>query len=59
MLMIAALDGLQDEAAEIMGDGDMALDFVYGLVGLVEIVPEMENESRKAWRESEKGKYLE
>ena len=48
--LLAVLDSLQDEAAGIVNDEGLALDFVYGIVGLIEVSSELDKAPRTDWR---------
>ena len=50
-----ALDSLQDEAAVIVNDEGLALDFVYGIVGLIEVSNELDTAPRIDWRTNVSG----
>ena len=53
--LLAVLDSLQDEAAGIVNDEGLALDFVYGLIGLLEVSNELDKAPRIDWRTNVSG----
>ena len=52
---LEVLDNIQDEVEVIVNDEGLALDFVYGLIGLLEVSNELDKAPRIDWRTNVSG----